>query len=80
MIDQDYIIPNVKFVSQTVKTTKELLNHLEKDLEDVRNTIRTKLQSREDLQTLVNLYKAHNEELKVISFNRESLNYSFHRR
>lgn len=66
MFDQDYIIPNVKFVSQTVKTTKELLNTIEKDLAEVRNTIRTKLQSREDLQNLVGLYKAQNEGLKVI--------------
>jgi hypothetical protein len=65
MIDASFV-PNINYVTRTIKTTKDLISSIEDDLKDVRLMMNTKLNNSIDTVTLIELLKAENEDLKVI--------------
>jgi hypothetical protein len=66
MIDASFV-PNINYVTRTIKTTKDLISSIEDDLKDVRLMMNTKLNNTIDSATLIELLKAENEKLKVIT-------------
>lgn len=56
---------NIHFVSSTVKATKDIVDSLESDIQDIRSAIRSREQARTDREQLIMLLQTENRALYV---------------
>ena len=62
---RDAAFQNIHFVSSTVKATKDIVDSLESDINDIKSVIRAREQARTDREQLIMLLQTENKALHV---------------
>jgi hypothetical protein len=62
---QIHLFQNIHHINQTVKVTEDIIDSIERDVQDVKQIIRNREQQRFDQGQLLQLLQAENQELHV---------------